>query len=146
MATFPLRAVAHGERLTLTEHLGELRVRLLLSVAVLTVLFAGCLWQSRPLLHVLNVPLAQVRTSSAAEGAHGELPQALARSASAFSRLADASSLAPADRRPAARPARALAPASQALARPEARAPITLGLGEPFSTSVTVAFAFALLL
>src|SRR3954470_1388000 len=87
MEAFPLRAVAHGERLTLTEHLGELRARLLLSVAVLTVLFAGCLWQSRSLLHVLNVPLAQLRTSSAAEGPHGELPQALARSATAFTRF-----------------------------------------------------------
>ena len=133
MEAFPLRAVAHGERLTLTEHLGELRVRLLLSVAVLTVLFAGCLWQSRSLLHVLNVPLAQLRTGSAAEGAHGELPQALARSASAFTRLA-------------LNAARSLAAAGQSLARPDARAPVTLGLGEPFSTSVTVAFAFALLL
>lgn len=146
MEAFPLRAVAHGERLTLTEHLGELRVRLLLSVAVLTVLFAGCLWQSRSLLHVLNVPLAQLRTSSAAEGAYGELPQALTRSASAFTRLAHDSSLAPADERAALNAARSLAGASQSLARPDARAPITLGLGEPFSTSVTVAFAFALLL
>ena len=64
MEAFPLRAVAHDERLTLTEHLSELRVRLLFSVAVLTVLFAGCLWQSRSLLHVLNVPLAQLRASS----------------------------------------------------------------------------------
>src|SRR5436305_6503779 len=87
MEAFPLRAVAHGERLTLPEHLGELRLRLLLSVAVLTVLFAGCLWQSRSLLHVLNVPLAQLRTISATEGAHGELSQALGRSARAFTRL-----------------------------------------------------------
>ena len=122
MEAFPLRAVAHDERLTLTEHLGELRVRLLLSVAVLTVLFAGCLWQSRSLLHVLNVPLAQLRTSSAAEGAHGELPQALTRSASAFTRLAHASSLAPADQRAALNAARSLAAASQSLARPDARA------------------------
>ena len=146
MEAFPLRAVAHDERLTLTEHLGELRARLLLSVAVLTVLFAGCLWQSRSLLHVLNAPLAQLRISSAAEGARGELPQALARSAGAFTRLAHASSLAPADQRAALNAARSLAAASQSLARPDARAPITLGLGEPFSTSVTVAFAFALLL
>src|SRR3954452_9480797 len=97
MEAFPLRAVAHDERLTLTEHLGELRVRLMLSVAVLAVLFAGCLWQSRSLLHVLNVPLGQLRTSSAPEGSHGELPQALARSAGAFTRLAHASSLSPAD-------------------------------------------------
>ncbi|HEX6460450.1 MAG TPA: twin-arginine translocase subunit TatC [Thermoleophilaceae bacterium] len=146
MEAFPLRAVAHDEHLTLTEHLGELRVRLLMSVAVLTVLFAGSLWQSRSLLHVLNVPLAQLRTSSAAQGAHGELPRALARSAGAFTRLAHAPSLAPADQRAALNAARSLAAASQSLARPDARAPITLGLGEPFSTSVTVAFAFALLL
>src|SRR3954452_23915979 len=146
MEAFPLRAVAHGERLTLTEHLGELRVRLLVSVAVLTVLFAGCLWQSRSLLHVLNGPLAQLRAGSGAEAAHGELPQALARSATAFSRLAHASAVAPADQRAALNAARSLAAASQSLARPGARAPITLGVGEPFSTSVTVAFAFALLL
>src|SRR3954467_15992379 len=146
MEAFPLRAVAHGERLTLTEHLGELRARLLLSVAMLTVLFAGCLWQSRSLLHVLNVPLAQLRTSPAAEGAHGELPHALARSAGAFTRLAHASSLAPADQRAALNAARSLAAASRPLAHPGARAPVTLGLGEPFSTSITVAFAFALLL
>src|SRR3954465_2298252 len=123
MAALPLRAVAHGERLTLTEHLGELRVRLLLSVAVLTVLFAGCLWQSRSLLHVLNVPLAQLRISSAAEGARGELPQALARSASAFTRLAHASSLAAADQRAAHDAARSPTAARPSLARPEARAP-----------------------
>src|SRR3954447_13856407 len=146
MEAFPLRAVAHGERLTLTKHLGELRVRLLLSVAVLTVLFAGCLWQSRSLLHVLNVPLAQLRTSSAAEGAHGELPQALARSAGAFTRLARASSLAPSDQRAALKAAASLALASRSLAHPRARAPVTLGLAQPFSTSITVAFAFALLL
>src|SRR3954462_3112948 len=120
MEAFPLRAVAHGERLTVTEHLGELRVRLLLSVAVLTVLFAGGLWQSRSLLHVLNVPLAQLSTSSAAEGAHGELPQALARSARAFTRLAHASSLAAADQRAANDAARSLAAASQSLPRPPA--------------------------
>ena len=118
----------------------------MLSVAVLTVLFAGCLWQSRSLLHVLNVPLAQLRMSSAAEGGRGELPQALARSAGAFTRLAHASSLAPADQRAALNAARSLVAASQSLGRPDARAPVTLGLGEPFSTSVTVAFAFALLL
>src|SRR3954469_3670868 len=99
MEAFPLRAVAHDERLTITEHLSELRARLLLSVAVLAVLFAGCLWQSRPLLRVLNAPLAQLQTSAAAQGSGIELPQALARSADAFSRLAHASSLAPSDRR-----------------------------------------------
>jgi sec-independent protein translocase protein TatC len=147
MEPFRLRAVAHHERLTLTEHLGELRARLLLSIAVLAVLFAGGLWQSRSLLHVLNVPLAHLRTAPPAEGAaRSELPLALARSAGAFRELAHASSLAPADQRTALDAARSLVAASRSLARPDARAPITLGLGEPFSTSITVAFAFAVIL
>jgi sec-independent protein translocase protein TatC len=146
MEAFPLQAVAHGERLTVVQHLSELRARLVLSVAVLAVLFAGCLWQSRSLLHVLNAPLAHLRTDSATPARGSELPQALARSAGAFTRLAHASSLAPSDQRAALKAAASLALASRSLAHPRARAPVTLGLGEPFSTSITVAFAFALLL
>src|SRR4051812_46996461 len=146
MEAFPLRAVAHGERLTVIQHLSELRARLLLSAAVLAVLFAGCLSQSRALLHVLNAPLAHIRTNSAAQPRGSELPQALAHSAGAFNRLAHASSLAPSDQRAALQAARSLAAASRSLAHPGEQAPVTLGLGEPFSTSITVAFAFAVLL
>ena len=53
--------------------------RLLLGVAVLAVLFAGCLWQSRALLRILNVPLAELRDEFGGAGfAGGQLPQALA--------------------------------------------------------------------
>src|SRR4051794_8715785 len=133
MEAFPLRAVAHDERLTITEHLSELRARLLLSVAVLAVLFAGCLWQSRPLLRVLNAPLAQLQTSAAAQGSGIELPQALARSADAFSRLAHASSLAPSDRRSALSAAGHLSAARRSPARAGARTPATPRLGQPLS-------------
>jgi sec-independent protein translocase protein TatC len=60
--------------------------------------------------------------------------------------LAHASSLAPSERQAALTAGDSLAAASRSLARPDARAPVTLGLGEPFSTSITVAFAFAILL
>src|SRR5690242_12546630 len=146
MEAFPLRAVAHDDRLTITEHLSELRARLLLVVAVLAVLFAGCLWQSRALLHFLNVPLAELPTSPGAQATGGQLPQALARSADAFSRLAHSSSLDPQEQGAALSAADSLAAAGQSLLRPATRAPVTLNLSEPFSTSVTVAFAFALLL
>src|SRR4051795_12987877 len=166
MEAFPLQAVAHGERLTVVQHLSELRARLVLSVAVLAVLFAGCLWQSQSLLHVLNAPLAHLRTDSATPARGSELPQALDRSAGAFTRLAHASSLAPSDQRTALKAAASLALARRSLAHPRGRAPVhprprapslppahpgarppaPLGLGEPFSTSITVAFAFALLL
>ena len=74
------------------------------------------------------------------------LPQALARSADAFNRLGHTSSLAPSDRRSALSAAGSLSAASRSLSRAGARTPVTLGLGEPFSTSITVALAFALLL
>jgi sec-independent protein translocase protein TatC len=67
-------------------------------------------------------------------------------SAGAFARLAHTSSLAPADQRAALTAAHSLAAAGRSLTQPHARAPVTLGLGEPFSTSITVAFAFALLI
>jgi sec-independent protein translocase protein TatC len=146
MEAFPLRAVAHHERLTITEHLGELRARLLLGVVVLAILFGGCLWQSRALLHFLNVPLAQLGTSPAARASGNQLPQALARSASAFSAIARSRSLGPQEQQAALSAARSLAATSRSLPRPETRAPVTLGLSEPFSTSVAVAFAFALVL
>src|SRR4051812_1259110 len=116
MEAFPLQAVAHGERLTVVEHLSELRARLVLSVAVGAGLFAGGLWQSRSLLHVLKAPLAPLRTESAPPAGGSELPQALARSAGAFTRLAHASSLAPSDRRAASEAAASLALASRSLA------------------------------
>ena len=61
-ATSSLRSLGHGERMTLTGHLTELRARLMVCALALTVLFAGCLWQSRPLLDVLNRPLSTVTT------------------------------------------------------------------------------------
>jgi hypothetical protein len=75
-----------------------------------------------------------------------DLPEARARSAHAFTRLARAPSLVPSDRRSALSGARSLSAASRSLTRPDSRTPVMLGLGEPFSTSITIALALALLL
>jgi sec-independent protein translocase protein TatC len=149
MATFPLRAVGHDDHLTLTGHLGELRTRLVVCAVALTVLFAGCLWQSRALLDVLNRPLASVSTVSgtvAERTAQAPVRAALARSGQAFEQLSRSTTLSGADRRAAGAAAASLAAAAHDLAHPAAKKPITIGLGEPFSTSITVAFAFALFL
>ena len=140
MSALPLRRVGYGDELTLTGHLGELRTRLIVCAATLVVLFAGCLWQSRALLHVLDRPLASLQTAPP-----GQVPlqAALDRSAKAFSALAGSPNLSASDRRAADAAAGSLAAATHSLAE---RKPITIGLGEPFSTSVTVAFAFALIL
>ncbi len=52
-----LKAVSHEDRLTLVEHLDELRNRLLVSLAVLTVAVAFCFWQNHLLLEIAAGPL-----------------------------------------------------------------------------------------
>ena len=65
--------VAHDQQLTLVEHLGELRVRLIISVAALVVAFGFALWQNHALLDILNRPLtnATAHVDSRREGAAG---------------------------------------------------------------------------
>jgi sec-independent protein translocase protein TatC len=52
-----LKAVSHEDRLTLVEHLDELRNRILVSAAVLVVALAFCLWQNHLLLEIASGPL-----------------------------------------------------------------------------------------
>jgi sec-independent protein translocase protein TatC len=52
-----LRTARFDERLTLVEHLDELRTRIIVCVAVLVVAVALCFWQNHHLLHLLNDPL-----------------------------------------------------------------------------------------
>src|SRR3954452_19449694 len=55
MARF--RRVRFEDRLTLVEHLGELRTRIVVSISVLAVAFAVCFWQNSRLLDIANAPL-----------------------------------------------------------------------------------------
>jgi sec-independent protein translocase protein TatC len=52
-----VKAVSHEDRLTLVEHLDELRARLIVCVAVLGVAFALCFWQNHLLLEIASGPL-----------------------------------------------------------------------------------------
>jgi sec-independent protein translocase protein TatC len=52
-----LRAAKFDERLTLVEHLDELRTRLIVCIAVLAVACGLCFWQNHLLLDLLNRPL-----------------------------------------------------------------------------------------
>jgi sec-independent protein translocase protein TatC len=56
-----LRAVDFEDRLTLTEHLGELRMRLVVCLAAIGLGFALCFWQNDLLLNLANDPLPQGR-------------------------------------------------------------------------------------
>ena len=52
-----LRPVDFEDRLTLVEHLDELRTRIIISISALVVAFALCFWQNDRLLDIANGPL-----------------------------------------------------------------------------------------
>jgi sec-independent protein translocase protein TatC len=52
-----LRPIAHEDRLTVVDHLDELRSRLVVSLAALGVAFGLCLWQNHLILEIVNRPL-----------------------------------------------------------------------------------------
>ena len=52
-----IKAVDFDERLTLVEHLDELRTRIFVSLGVLVAALALCFWQNHPLLEIANGPL-----------------------------------------------------------------------------------------
>jgi sec-independent protein translocase protein TatC len=52
-----LRPVDFEDRLTLVEHLDELRTRIIISIAAFSVAFALCFWQNDRLLDIANKPL-----------------------------------------------------------------------------------------
>jgi sec-independent protein translocase protein TatC len=52
-----LKPVRYDDRLTIVEHLDELRTRIIVCVAVLVVAIALCFWQNNLLLDVANWPL-----------------------------------------------------------------------------------------
>src|SRR3954453_10701694 len=52
-----LNHVSHDDRLTVVEHLDELRARILVSLTAFGVALALCFWQNHQLLHWLKKPL-----------------------------------------------------------------------------------------
>lgn len=56
-----VRAVSHEDRLTLVEHLDELRIRIVVCIASIVVALALCLWQNHLLLEIASGPLPSDR-------------------------------------------------------------------------------------
>jgi sec-independent protein translocase protein TatC len=57
-----LRPVDFEDRLTLVEHLDELRTRIVISVVAFVVAFGLCFWQNDHLLDIANAPLPGNKT------------------------------------------------------------------------------------
>ncbi len=151
-----LKSIAHDDRLSVVGHLDELRTRLIVSLAALAVAFGFCFWQNHQLLHLINTPLAHQTQQQVRDG-HGPLGatysvQLSARDLAVQLRTV-AGVLASAQGVPAAAKV-SLARAGTRLnhdvrrlsAPPQGDRPVTLGIGEPFTTTITVSLIFALIL
>jgi sec-independent protein translocase protein TatC len=147
-----LRPIGHEDRLSIVDHLDELRSRLMICLAALIVAFGVCFWQNQPLLNVLNRALPHVATV----GQHGLASlrnrsaserQGLLRSARAFDALAASPGLPVGAQQAYAQAAQGLKTAANTLpvTASTQEKPITIGVGEPFTTTLTVAAYFALL-
>ena len=150
-----LRSIGHDQELTFVDHLDELRTRLIFSLIVVGVAFGFCFWQNGLLLQIINAPLAHQTTEQIRSG-NGPLGQSYTTQRSAHDLAVQVRSLVSVFKAQdaAARDSGALNHIGTAVSRdvrrlsaaPQGDRPITLGLGEPFTTTVTVSLIFALIL
>ncbi|MFL5823633.1 MAG: twin-arginine translocase subunit TatC [Solirubrobacteraceae bacterium] len=148
-----VRPIGHEDRLSIVDHLDELRSRLFVCLGVLVVAFGICFWQNHALLDVLNRALPHELSVSNQKGL-GSVPNRAVRERKGLKKiehgaqaLASSARLTPAERAAANQIAEGASQAAAALPNtvPPQEKPITIGVGEPFTTTLTVAAYFALL-
>ena len=152
MAT-ALRPIQHEDRLSLVEHLDELRTRIIICVVAFIAAFALCFWQDRVVLDIMNRPLEKTAFQDNSKdpfeqaAAFQEQQKRFLLQMEVLTRsLSTSSDVSPEVRAQAEAVARQAAAAAEAAPRPGPRRPVTLGVGEPFTATVRVAAYAALLL
>jgi sec-independent protein translocase protein TatC len=166
-----LRPIGHDDRLTLVDHLDELRRRLIFSIVALVAAFSFCFWQNHAILKIVTKsvrdtqnlqdpkksskdPLEQAARFQREQGqALRAIVPALSLTGQTLGALRGADNVTAAQQRQLGRTSRALATAArqvsqaaQALPRDNQRNLVTLGVTEPFTATITLAFYSALLL
>ncbi len=149
--------IGHEDRLSVVDHLEELRTRLIVCLAAIAVAFGLCVWQSHALLRIVNQPLAhqtqkQVRAGNGPLGATYAVQQN-ARILAGQLEVVVATLRHPGSGATAATRAslNAVEPQLQRAilglsVPPAGEKPVTLGIGEPFVSTMGIALIFALLL
>ncbi len=147
-----IRPVRHEDRLSVVDHLDELRSRLVICVVALVVAFAFCYVFNHALLNLLNAPLP---SSGPTQANHlGGLTRDSVRASRNFlqagnllHQLSASTGLSAPDRALLAQIGTKVVDAAKALPQSTPKnVPITIGVGEPFTTTLTVCFYFALLI
>jgi sec-independent protein translocase protein TatC len=155
LAPTRLRPVGHDARLSVVDHLEELRTRLLVSLLAVAVAFGFCFWQNHAILRLVNAPLAhntqqQVRDGHGPLGATYLVQQSardVAKQLGTVVGVLNTESQPPAVRASLDRAQQSLRRDVRRLsAPPRGDRPVTLGIGEPFTATLTVTLIFALIL
>jgi sec-independent protein translocase protein TatC len=150
-----LRPIGHEDRLSIVDHLDELRSRLIATVIVVFVVFCFCFWQNHSLLSLLNHALPHDANSALTNtDKQNQVVERLfaqiGADANVLSRgLATSKGVSGAAVTGAQALARDATAASKELPKviaTEKTKPITTGVGEPFTATLTVAAYFALLI
>jgi sec-independent protein translocase protein TatC len=150
-----IRTVGHQDRLSLVDHLDELRTRLLISALALAIAFGVCFWQNHALLSFMNKPFAKETVTQAKKG-NGPQGQTYLAQQGVLAVAQDTAAIAvalssPQSGLPAATRAQLAAEIPRLRAEvakipkvPPANKPVTLGIGEPLTTTLSVTLYFAL--
>jgi sec-independent protein translocase protein TatC len=157
MAAVAVGTIGHEDRLSVVDHLHELRGRLIISLAALAVAFGFCFWQNHALLNIINKPLAH-QTQKQVKAGHGPLGATYTVQESARTVATELQSVISALQRPGSGVSAATKASLQQTApqlhkavkrlsaAPEGNKPVTLGIGEPFTTTIGIALIFAFIL
>jgi sec-independent protein translocase protein TatC len=149
------RPISHDTTLSVVDHLDELRARLIVSLVAVAVAFGICFWQNHELLHLVNQPLStqtqeQVRAGHGPLGATYLVQQSAKDIAQQLGTVVGVLRGEPHTASVSASLARVQSDlgreVKQLSAPPQGNRPVTLGIGEPFTSTVTVTFIFALIL
>ena len=150
-----IRPLAHGETLSVVGHLDELRTRLIVCMATVLVAFGLCFWQNHWLLHLMDSPLAR-QTQAQVKAGQGPLGATYRVQLGARDVAVQLGNVVGVLRTQSHNAGAATAltqiqshlnrDVSSLSAAPEGDRPVTLGIGEPFTTTLTVTLIFALIL
>ena len=137
------------------DHLDELRARLIVSLVAVAIAFGFCFWQNHALLKLVNAPLAHNTQQQVRDG-HGPLgatykvqlsARDVAKQLGTVVGVLRTQSQPPAAQASLAQAQKSLGNDVKSLsAAPQGNRPVTLGIGEPFTATLTVTLIFALIL
>jgi sec-independent protein translocase protein TatC len=152
MAT-ALRPIAHEDRLSLVEHLDELRTRIIICLIGFLIAFGFCFWQNDAILEILDRPLEKSAFTAGSEdpleraAAFQQAEKQLFLQWEVLAReMSRSDELSPALKAQWAEMSELSRATADAAPEKGGRRPVTLGVGEPFTVTFRVVGYAALLL